>query len=137
MAISKESVGSIMKKQVDPRALAAEKLKAYREFVIYRLREIALSIESGCLEDVFDKQEDLVRESPAGDCYGADNTYINFGYDEDGMDIKDALNLIAYLKIYSEGLYDIPIDMEYDEKISWWNETVAQKAIDDYAKDSD
>ncbi len=47
----------------------------------------------------FDKiEEEMLCDSPAGDGYGADNVFIDFGYTDEEMDIEQIMTKLRELK---------------------------------------
>lgn len=80
--------------------LADMKYKALKKHTIKVLKKITELIENDKLEEA----EKMLANSPAGDCMGCDNNYINFEYRikipnyDDGMDIGRVLEDLENLK---------------------------------------
>ena len=59
----------------------------------------------------FQKIVDLTACSPAGDGYGKDNRFIDFGFDNAPKDIFEALNYLEFLRRYAYG--EIGVDEKF------------------------
>ncbi len=99
----------IMTKTFNPRELAKEQAEAYLKYIVGVLEEVKESISDG---DYF-AVKTMTSFSPAGDCMGLDNNFINFGFDKKPMDIIEALNYLKFLENYADGEYDL--DEKYCE----------------------
>lgn len=108
----------IMTKKFNPRALAKEQYDAYRKYIVAKLDEVKTKI----LEEEYAEIEGLTARSPAGDGYGCDNDFIDFGFDKEAMDISDASNYLAYLRLFAEG--HIPLDEGYISGYDYINRNV-------------
>ena len=97
----------IMTKKFNPRALAQEQYDTYRKYIVSKLDEVKEKI----LEEEYDEIEELTACSPAGDGWGCDNNFVDFGFDKDPKDILEAANYLAFLRLYADG--DIPVDETY------------------------
>lgn len=86
---------------VSKNQIAKIKFDKLKEGVLERLKEVVKIIE----RDEYEKIKKLITESPAGDGYGCDNYYINFGHiiGKDDMDIEQITTLLATLKENSTG----------------------------------
>ena len=126
--INKQKLSEIMTRKISPREIARDKYIAYCEFVEARLAHIAQNISLGCFETLYDERKELFCNNPYGDDMGKGNTFINFGYTDEPIDIKEALNLLAYLEVYSSSEI-VPIDMEYDEDVEWGSPDAVEKAV--------
>lgn len=93
----------IMTKKFNPRDLAKEQAEAYKKYIIDVLDEVRKCVKDGN----FSKIDKMLFNSPAGDGWGMDNKVIDFGYDKTPMDISEALNYLAFLKLYSYGEIDV------------------------------
>ena len=106
----------IMTKTLNPRKLADEQYEAYKQYILDVLDRIKEKLELCAYTEI----EKMTAFSGSGDGYGNDNYYIDFGFGEKPMDIVEAINYLAYLDSYAVG--DVPIDMEYSHKDSWFGE---------------
>ena len=97
----------IMTKEFNPRTLAREKYDTYKKYIAAKLDEVKEKV----LEEKYDEIEKLTFFSPAGDGWGSDNNFIDFGFDENPKDILEAANYLAFLAMYANG--DIPVDENY------------------------
>jgi hypothetical protein len=79
-----------------PEALAKLQYKELKSFVLERLNEIVQLIK----DDKYEKLDEFLFNSPAGDGYGMDNMCINFSYDalENRVDISEIVEKLTYLK---------------------------------------
>lgn len=93
----------IMNKKFNPRALAQEQADAYRKYIIGVLDEIKTKVSEQEYSDV----EPMTAFSPAGDGYGTDNNFIDFGFDSKKRDIMEALNYLKYLELFADGEIDL------------------------------
>ncbi|MBP5459572.1 MAG: hypothetical protein J6Y62_05380 [Clostridia bacterium] len=95
---SKSRLEEIMSINVDN--LREKQYKAFKKHVLVILDNISNIIRSdGDLEKVVE----MLDRSPAGDGYGSDNNYIQFGFESQDeskrdMDIGDACRLLSELK---------------------------------------
>lgn len=96
----------IMTKTLSPRDLAREKYIAYKAYI----RDVFMKCAECTGNEQFQQIVDMTAPSPAGDGYGKDNRFIDFGFDENQKDIFEALNYLEYLRRYANG------DIELDEK---------------------
>ena len=97
----------IMTKKFNPRALAQEQYDAYKKYIVAKLDEVKEKI----LEEEYTEIEGLTARSPAGDGWGRDNNFIDFGFDKEPKDILEAANYLAFLRLYVAGC--IPVDETY------------------------
>lgn len=96
----------IMTKKFNPRELAKEQAEAYRKYIIGVLEEIKIKVSEQEYSDV----GSMTAHSPAGDGYGLDNDFIDFGFDKKPRDIMEALNYLKYLELYADGEIDLDED---------------------------
>ena len=101
--VTKEEIGDILDKTINPRDLAREKFEAYKDYVLSVLEEVKETIE----EDGFAEIEDLCFNSPAGDGWGLDSSVINFGPSKQDMDIVQAANMLCFYKMMANGILDV------------------------------
>lgn len=101
--MTKKDIGKIMTQKFDPRAIAREQHDAYRQYILDVLKDVTEKVAKGDFTAV----ADMTVFSPAGDCMGWDNHFINFGYDNRARDILEALNRLAYLERYADGEFDL------------------------------
>ena len=106
----------IMTKKFNPRKLAEEQHEAYKQYILNILDKVKETITRGAYSDI----EKMTAFSGAGDGWGNDNHYIDFGFDKEPMDIMEAVNYLAYLDQYA--FNDIPVDTEYHHRSSWIDE---------------
>lgn len=97
----------IMNKTVSPRDLAREKYIAYKAYI----RDIFMMCANCAGNEEFQKIVDLTACSPAGDGYGSDNRFIDFGFDDAPKDIFEALNYLEFLRRYANG--EIGVDEKF------------------------
>lgn len=93
----------IMAKTLSPRDLAREKYIAYKAYI----RDVFMKCAECVGKEQFQKIVDMTASSPAGDGYGKDNRFIDFGFDEAPKDIFEALNHLEFLRKYANGELDI------------------------------
>ena len=108
----------IMNKVLNPRDLAREKANAYRKYILDVLDEVKKKISNGKYTDVIE----MTAFSADGDGYGNENDYIDFSYNDRPMDIKQALNLLAYLEKYANGT--ISVDEDYREGMNYMSDKI-------------
>lgn len=77
-----------------PETLASEQHDALKTHIIAKLMNVVNLIKS----EEYKKIESLTEFSPAGDCMGCDNSYINFGFGEEPLDIHDVVSRLQELK---------------------------------------
>lgn len=82
-----------------PETLASEQHKALKCHVVERLETVLQAIR----DENYKYIGKLTSNSPAGDGYGNDNNFIEFGFDSSAsMDISEAVDLLMSLKTISE-----------------------------------
>lgn len=79
--------------------LREKQYQAFKAHVVGVLNKITRLIQN----DDFNAVMEMTRHSAAGDGYGAENDYINFGFDSDResmrkLDIAEACNILRTLK---------------------------------------
>lgn len=104
--MTKQELGKIMTQKFDPRAIAKEQYDEYRKYIVGLLEDIAEMVAEGDFKAV----ADMTAFSPAGDCMGRDNSFIDFSFDSRPADIIDAVNRLAYLERYADGEFDLDED---------------------------
>lgn len=82
----------IMKISIDN--LAQKQLEFLKQHTIEILNNVAKLIEEENFEDI----DWMLANSPAGDCMGEDNYFINFSYDEYDRDISEIVHCMKSLK---------------------------------------
>ena len=83
-----------------PETLAMEQYAALKEHVIKNLKTVLEAIEDDASYSVV---EDLTSYSPAGDCMGLDNSFINFGFSEkEPLDIMEVVGRLEELRTISK-----------------------------------
>lgn len=68
--------------------------EALKNHVIEKLKEV----EKLVMQERYSELQDILAYSPAGDGYGKDNYFINFGYDGNEKDLCDVLDILKGLK---------------------------------------
>jgi hypothetical protein len=78
-----------------PKDIATLQHKKLKDYAVSKLRQVADLLEA----EMFDDIRGYLANSPAGDGYGSDNEYINFGglHDTD-MDIGELMTTLKMLK---------------------------------------
>ena len=104
--MTKEKLKEIMTRKFDPRAIAREQHDEYRKYIVGLLKDVVEMVEDGDYRAV----ADMTEYSPAGDCMGCDNSFIDFGFGTGPKDILEALNLLVYLDRYADGEFDLDED---------------------------
>jgi len=86
--------------ETKPETLAEEQHDALKEHVIIVLDKVMTAIKS----ENYDAVEAMTSSSPAGDGYGADNSFIEFEWEPtaDGVDIADVAGTLRGLKSMSK-----------------------------------
>lgn len=79
--------------ETNPQDLAVLQHKELKAHVLNILSEVADAIKN----DQFHIIDDMTEESPSGDGYGRDNSYIDFGYGDRSMDITEITATLAEL----------------------------------------
>jgi hypothetical protein len=78
-----------------PETLAVEQHAALKEHVIKVLESTLQAVK----DEYYSAIQELTIDSPAGDGYGCNNNFINFGYNEkDPLDICDVMERLIELK---------------------------------------
>lgn len=78
-----------------PETLAVEQHAALKEHVIKVLETTLQAVK----DEYYTAVNNLTQFSPAGDCMGCENNFINFGYDEkEPLDICDVMERLIELK---------------------------------------
>lgn len=76
--------------------LKQDQLKALQEQIKKVFDDIYDLFEKGKYQEIADK---YVKYSPAGDCMGCDNDYINFSWNDETKDIGDVLDMARSLTV--------------------------------------
>ena len=105
-----EKLQEIMEKKYNPRDLAKQQHDALKQHILDTLDTIKNQVAVGNYEAVI---REHTFQSPSGDYTGMDSTVIDFGYDENNMDIYEVLNHLAFLQNYANG--KIEVDTTYSE----------------------
>lgn len=102
--ITREELNTKMQQAVSPEQLAKEKLTMYKNYIIERLDAVKELIE----HNKFAELSQYISCSPSGDCYGRDNHYIDFSFnDENGIDdIAQASDYCRFLADIANGKID-------------------------------
>jgi len=83
-----------------PETLAIEQHAALKAHVIKTLNTVLEAIENDAAYSVVEK---LTSFSPAGDCMGVDNSFINFGFSEkEPLDIMEVVGRLEELRTISK-----------------------------------
>jgi len=80
---------------IEPHNIASSQLNALEQHAVSILKTVIRNLSTGN----YDSIEAMTSHSPAGDGYGLDNNYIDFGYDgENSIDIYELCQKLKSLK---------------------------------------
>jgi hypothetical protein len=80
--------------KVHPEDLAATQFEALKQHVIETLDLVMQQVKDEAFQDLHKG----LAHSPAGDCMGDDNHYIDFGYSNECLDIAEVIDQLSALK---------------------------------------